>query len=324
MYTDRNLRATPAFTLSNEENRAVFVPATTIDAQGRTLNANALASSQLGRVLELTNTGDGTQYAEILEGTALLPRGIALTGSYTHNNANDNTTFGCCLARTSTTFTAIKSDPRDLSGSWGPSDTDFRHKFVVAGSIPLGWGVLLGGRYVGTNGRTFSAIVNGDINGDEATSNDLAFIFDPDDPSTPPAVAASMRKVLDNPRNVARDYLRANLGHIASRNGAFAPWTERIDARLAKTIHTLRGQSAEIGLDVFNVANLINHNWGAEYDLPIGISNQNPVVQRIPLLNVVGFNQTTHQYLYTVNENFGVLQKTGNPYQIQLAVRYGF
>jgi len=29
-------------------------------------------------------------------------------------------------------------------------------------------------------------------------------------------------------------------------------------------------------------------------------------------------------YTYTVNENFGVLQKTGNPYQMQLSVRYGF
>jgi hypothetical protein len=324
MYTDRNLRATPAFTLGNEENRAVFVPASTIDAQGHTLNANALVSSSLGRVLELTNTGEGRDHTAIVEAAASLPFNATLNASYTYNKSLDNTSFGCCLARTATTFTAIKSDPRDLSGSWGPSDLDFRHKVSIAGSMPTRWGVLVGLRYVGQNGRPFSAIVNGDINGDEATSNDLAFIFDPNDPSTPPAIAASMRKVLDNPNNVARDYLRANLGHIASRNGAFAPWVERLDMRLSKTIHTIRGQNAEIGLDVFNVANLLNHNWGAEYDLPVGISNQNPVVQRLPLLNVVGFNQTTKQYVYTVNENFGVLQKSGNPYQIQLAVRYGF
>ena len=324
MYIDRNLVATPAFTLGNEENRAVFVPATTIDAQGHTLNANALASPALGRVLELENVGEGREHAAVLEAEAALPfRGI-LNASYTYNKSLDNTTFGCCLARTATTYTAIKSDPRDLSGSWGPSDTDFRHKWVVAGSVPTRWGILLGGRYVGMNGRPFSAVVNGDINGDEATGNDLAFVFDPNDPSTPAAVAASMRRVLANPRNVARDYLLQNLGHIASRNGAFAPWTGRVDARLAKTIHMIGGQSAEIGLDVFNVANLINHNWGAEYQLPVGISNQNPVVQRIPLLNVVGFNQATKQYVYTVNENFGVLQKAGNPYQMQLSLRYAF
>jgi len=324
MYSDRNLRAAPAFTLSNEENRAVFVPAATIDAQGRTLNANALVSPSLGRVLELVNTGEARQHAEIAEAHAALPLGALMDVSYTHNVARDNTTFGCCLGRTSTTFTAIRSDPRDLSGSWGPSDTDFRHKLVFAGSLPIGWGVQLGGRYVGSSGLPFSAIVNGDINGDEATSNDLAFVFDPNDPATPSAIAASMRKVLDNPRNVARGYLRDNLGRIASRNGATAPWSERIDMRLSKTIRTTRGQSAELGVDVFNVANLLNRSWGAQYTLPVGISNQNPVVQRIPLLNVVGFNQTTRQYVYTVNENFGVLQKSGNPYQVQLAARCRF
>ena len=94
--------------------------------------------------------------------------------------------------------------------------------------------------------------------------------------------------------------------------------------RLINTFRTAGRQYAEVGLDIYNFANFLNHRWGAEYQLPVGISNQNPVVQRIPLLNVVGFNQATRQYTYTVNENFGVLQKGGNPYQIQLAVRYGF
>jgi hypothetical protein len=133
-----------------------------------------------------------------------------------------------------------------------------------------------------------------------------------------------MRKVLDNPRNVARGYLRDHLGRVASRNGAMVPWTARIDVRLAKSVRTVGSQSAEIGLDVFNFANLLNAKWGAESLLPTGISNQNPVVQRVPLLNVTGFDQATRRYVYTVNENFGVLQQGGAPYQVQLAVRYRF
>jgi hypothetical protein len=78
------------------------------------------------------------------------------------------------------------------------------------------------------------------------------------------------------------------------------------------------------GFDVFNAANLLNRHWGADYLLPVGISNQSPVVQRIPLLNVTGFNQATRTYVYAVNENFGVLQKVGRPYQIQLSARYRF
>jgi hypothetical protein len=87
---------------------------------------------------------------------------VSVSASYTYNRATDNTTYGCCLARTATTYTAVVSDPRDLSGSWGPSDTDFRHKVVASGALGLPWGVRLGGRYVGSNGRTFSAVINGD------------------------------------------------------------------------------------------------------------------------------------------------------------------
>lgn len=324
MYLDRNLRQGAAFTLSNEANRPVFVPATTIDAVGRTLNTNALANAQLGRVLKLENAGRATNRAALVEAALTLPHAARLDGSFTFNRAYDNSTFGCCLGRTATTYTPAPGDPRDLSGSWGPSDTEFRHKVVLSGTAPNFWGVQVGARYVGSRGRPISAVVNGDINGDEATSNDLAFVFDPNDPSTPTAVAAAMKRVLANPRNVAREYLKKNLGRIATRNGAFAPWTERIDLRATKEIRTIRGQWMTLGLDIFNVANLINSNWGAEYQLPVGISNQNPVVQRLPLLNVVGFSQATRTYNYTVNENFGVLQKAGNPYQIQLSLRYGF
>ncbi len=140
-----------------------------------------------------------------------------------NNRARDNSTYGCCLARTATTFSAIRDDPRDLSGSWGPSDTDFRHKFVLAVSLPAIVGVRVSGRYLGSNGRPFSAIVNGDINGDQNTSTDLAFVVDPDDPNTPSDIAAAMWSVLANPKNAARAYLRENLGRVASPNDAFAP-----------------------------------------------------------------------------------------------------
>jgi hypothetical protein len=324
-YTDLNLRADPAFTLDNEANRPVFVPAASItNTTPFTNNRNALKDPRLSRVLGLTSIGEANQLSAIAEASVRLPKDGGLYLAYTWNRARDNSTYGCCLARTAATFTAIQGDPRDLQGSWGPSDLDFRHKVVAVATSPALWGFRLSARYVGQTGLPFSLVVNGDINGDESNANDLAFLFDPNDPATAPDVAASMRKVLANPDNVARDYIASHLGQIAGRNTIYAPWNSRVDLRLSKRFATFRAQSAELTVDVFNFLNLLNGDWGGQYLLPAGISTQNPVLQRIPLLNVIGFDQATRRYRYSVNENVGVLQKQGDPYTIQLGVRYGF
>ena len=62
-------------------------------------------------------------------------------------------------------------------------------------------------------------------------------------------------------------------------------------------------------VDLYNVLNLINSGWGAERVFPVGISSQNPVVNRLPLLRIVGFDPATQRFRYTVNEQVGVLPK---------------
>ena len=323
-YFDRNLRDAPAFMLDNELGRAVFVPANTIPATGRTSARFAYKDPAFSHVLELVSAGRATQRAAILDAALALPGSAVMRASYTYNRSRDNSTFSCCIARTASLLTPVRSDPRDLSGSWGASDYDFRHKLVAYGELPAWRGITVGARYVGVSGRPFSLTVNGDINGDDYASNDLAFVFDPDDPATPPDIAASMRRILANPRSVARDYVRRSLGTIAARNGGRAPWAQRVDLRVAHRFPTTSGQFAELVVDVYNVANLLNPRWGGQYLLPQGISASNPTTQQLPLLNVVGFDQATRRYRYTVNESVGVLRKRGDPYQLQLGMRYSF
>jgi hypothetical protein len=59
----------------------------------------------------------------------------------------------------------------------------------------------------------------------------------------------------------------------------------------------------------------VNHNWGAVRVVPG--ANQT-------LLNVIAFDQTSREYRYRVNPNFGRTVKSGNRYQMQLGVRYEF
>jgi hypothetical protein len=333
-YVDRNLRDAPVFRLPAEGGRGVWVPAASIPAgTGVTDVRHASRVPAFARVVAL-ESGAWAEHAALTAelayrlGDRVGDRvGDRLRGTlgYAWARARDNSTYGCCLARTATTFTPVVDDPRDLRQAWAASDFDARHRLVGTVDVRAPLGLAMAARYVATSGRPFSLVVDGDINGDEANGNDRAFLFDPDDPATTADVAASMRRVLANPDNLARDYIRAHLGQVAGRNTIYTPWTHRVDVRVARRFAVGTGavRSAEVLLDVFNAGNLLNRGWGAQYQLPAGISSQNPVVNRVPLLRVVGFDPATLRYRYTVNETAGVLPKTGDPYQLQLGVRLG-
>jgi hypothetical protein len=160
--------------------------------------------------------------------------------------------------------------------------------------------------------------VNADINGDflggtGSTNNDLAFVFDPNDVKTDPAIAKAMQTVIDNPANRAADFIKKSIGKVSDRNGGINPFYGTVDLRLAKAIRIYKKQALTLSVDVFNFANLLDKNWGGSYLL----GNQN-------LLNVTGFDQVKKQYVYSVNTNVGVISRGGTPYQIQLGARYTF
>lgn len=325
-YIDRNLRGSPAFRLANEAGRAVWVPAASIpSASGITDVRNASANPAFARVLSLESVGEARQWSVTGELAVAPSRWLNGTMAYAYSRATDNSTYGCCMARTATAFTAIREDPRDLASAWGPADGDLTHRITGTGNLSLPFGLNVSARYVGSSGRPFSLVVDGDINGDEATGNDLAFVFDPNDASTPPEVATSMRRMLADPRNAARHYLARTGGQVSTRNALRTPFTHRVDARLSRTFLLAPGKRPrrmELLLDVFNLGHLLNTNWGAQYLLPTGISAQNPVVNRVPLLRVVGFDAAQQRYRYVVNENAGVLARGGDPWQLQLSLRF--
>ena len=235
------------------------------------------------------------------------------------------------MANTST-FRPVKSDPRSLD-EINYSDNQFRHKLVAYGSTPAVEGVVLSVRFTGIGGTRYSLLVDGDINGDfvggPGNDNDLAFVFNPNNPEVAQAVRTSMQKVLDNPENRSVDHIRSSIGTIADRNGGENPFAGTFDVRLSKIFKTFRTQKLELSVDVFNFANFLGQtldgvitkgaearsgrNWGGNFNL----GNQT-------LLIPSGFNATTRQYSYRVNENVGVTQKNGTPYSVQLGARYSF
>ncbi len=118
--------------------------------------------------------------------------------------------------------------------------------------------------YEGRTGRPYSFVYNNDANGDGNSSrNDLFYV--PNGPgdvfftanSTAGDIAAFWNYIDRTPG------LRRYAGKVAERNANVSPWTNQIDIRLAQEIPLGFGDTrAEVFLDIQNLGNLINRDWG--------------------------------------------------------------
>lgn len=315
MYLDRNIVDEPYFRLANEANRGVYVPASTIKtSNGATDWTKGRKSQNIGRVLELVSEGKINSFTFILDGTYRYYKDGQITASYTWNDTKDNTSYNGNVANSATLFQMVVDDPRDLS-RMNYSNTQYRNKVVIYGTFPTFYGFTLAARYSGLGGTRYSLRVSGNVNGDFVNSNDLAFVFDPNNTALDANFTKAMNEALNNPDNLAKDYMKESVGKIAERNGGINGFYGTWDLRLSKKIYVTekKEKGIEFSADLFNVANLLDKNAGVSKIL----GNQN-------LLTLKSFNQTTNQYVYAVNPNVGVTNPGGTPYQFQISARLFF
>ena len=314
MYVDRNMVDQPYFRLANEGNRGVYVPAESILADGTVNWANGRKTDKVGRVLEMVSEGKVNQFAFVVEGTWRYFKDGQLSVSYTWNDTKDNTSYNGNVANSATLSQMVVDDPRDLS-KMTYSNNQFRHKVVIYGTAPTFWGISIGARFSGIGGTRYSLAVGGNLNGDFVDSNDLAYIYDPNDPATPEYLREGINNILNNPEveQSTKDYIRKSFGKVAERNGGVNGFYGTLDLRLAKKFNLYKKHSLELSVDIFNVANLLNKDWGAGHTL----GKQN-------IYTIKSFDQDKKQFVYNVNPNTGVSSLNGTPYQFQIGLRYAF
>jgi hypothetical protein len=271
-------------------------------------------STNVGRVLELVSEGKVNQFAFVLDGTYRYWKDGEFSFSYTWNDSKDNTSYNGDVANTATLNLMVKDDPRDLSRI-NYSDIQFRHKVVFYGTLPTFYGVSVGIRYSGIGGTRYSLAVNGNVNGDFVTTNDLAYVFDINDDKVPEKYRTGINTILNNPAasETLKEYIRKSNGQMAERNGGINGFNGVWDLRIAKKFTVYKSQYIEISADLFNVENLLNKSWGASQTLG-----------KQSIYTLRGFDNTTNTYNYDVNSNIGEINPGGNPWQLQLGIRFGF
>ncbi|GHU58471.1 cell envelope biogenesis protein OmpA [Bacteroidia bacterium] len=315
MYVDRNMVDAPFFRLGNEGGRGVYVPASSIStSRGTTDWTSGRKSENIGRVLELVSEGKNNTYTFVADATWRYFQDGQITASYTWNDSKDNTSYNGNVANSATLYQMVVDDPRDLS-TMNYSDVQFRHKIVFYGSSPTFHGFTVGLRYSGLGGTRYSMVVNGNINGDFVTGNDLAFVFDPNSPGTSQEIRDGINGLLNN-EEVAesfKTYLRESSGKVAKRNGGVNGLNGVCDLRITKRFDIYRKHGVELSFDIFNVANLLDKEKG----LVKNLGKQN-------LYSVTGFDAGKQQYTYSVNKSAGIITPSGNPWQMQFGLKYSF
>ncbi|HEY4335567.1 MAG TPA: hypothetical protein VGM89_06705, partial [Puia sp.] len=158
-----------------------------------------------------------------------------------------------------------------------------------------------------------STYVNKDIIGETNDGTNLAYVYDPSNPATPTAIATGLRSLLQKTSPQFRQYLMNNFGKFAPYNGGLMPWRTQWNLSAAYDLKITGTHKITFRADIFNVLNLLNYKWGGYTQ----IINTN-------LYNVTGFDQASHSFTYSVNQNAGTAQKTASYYSVQFGARYSF
>ncbi|MBN9379580.1 MAG: TonB-dependent receptor [Chitinophagaceae bacterium] len=180
----------------------------------------------------------------------------------------------------------------------GYSNFDLRHHIVATLGGAYSWNPVhttsLNFFYSGQSGSPYTVIYAG-VPGNILNPNSaLPYI---------PTVAESQTMITSATRDAfnafvdADSYLKTRRGKYAERNGMRTPWNHELDLKLMHEFHlssTNRQHTLAISLDIFNVLNLINNDWGH-------------------ITFVSNLNNYTVNFLKFVKDNDGTGKAPGDP-----------
>jgi len=313
--TDLNLKRTPEFVTN--EGREVYVPASTLAATGanaQPILANSRISANFNQVRYFTNTKWSSKFiGAVIEATAQLGRDGSFSLSYARGKATGTPPYDNGDPRNANFAVGSSYHTYSSYGKNWYSDGDQRNKLVALLLSPTFYGFSISSSFQAYQANRYSAYINKDVIGEGNDGTNLAYIYDPNNPSTPASIRAGMQTLLTNTSPEYRKFLQSNFGKFAPYNGGIMPWRTQWNTSVAYDLKLGGTHKITFRADIYNVLNLINYKWGGYNQ----IINTN-------LYNLAGFDQATHSFQYTVNTNAGAKQKTASYYSVQFGARYSF
>jgi Carboxypeptidase regulatory-like domain len=336
-YTDRDGRVLYADTI----NANGSVPFSSTSRDGRWLDSLRHVAFTEG-IIEVTNQSKDFNYSLSAQLNRRFSDRFEATIAYTFTKSED--------VQSLTSDRAISNwrNGRQLSEAHedlqtSPSVFSRPHRVLAYGTYTFPWRSVstdVTVYYEHISGLPISYVASGDLNGDGYNGNDLLYI--PRDATDPNEIrigtgtgaafvqnvtaAQAFQRFID-----AQPCLAKQRGHIMQRDSCRSPAEDRVDISVRQSIPEYRGHQLAVQLDVFNLLNFLNKNWG-QIKLPTlspTFPDQRALIQTGR--NPGALNQSIPTFTFD-NRLYDATTGTPKPfdgrissvYQIQLSVRYSF
>ncbi|MDQ0107096.1 hypothetical protein J2T02_002213 [Chitinophaga terrae (ex Kim and Jung 2007)] len=301
-----------------------------------TFPANNKVSPKATNAIVLDNTSKGWSYSLSAQFSKAFDFGLNASVAYAYQNAKDITSSPGSQAASAFNGNAIVNDPNNPVLSY----TSFlvQHRVVGTLSYKIKYAKILATTvsliYEGSpfsdafNNTRISYVYSGNANRDGSTgNNDLIYVpkdkndiilipSNPDDKRTPDQIWNDLNSFISSDK-----YLNSRRGKFAERNGDHYPWWNHFDVKIIQDIDFARiapksKSKLQASLDIINVGNLLNSNWGVAQT----VNTPNFLIYR-------DSNGPNGQQRYSFN-NIGspFLDATNilSRWQMQLGIRYLF
>lgn len=294
----------PSGTLNGVDNRPVYTSDDIIN------NAYVFTNSDKGRIWNVAVKAQKT-----------FTNGLYTSLAYSYLDSKDVNSIEAEITGDAFAFNAALGDVNNDQLSYSRyGDT---HRFIGVASKKWtygndNWATTISTFFEYAQGGRFNYTYGGDINGDGSGLNDLIYVPTSSEINQMQFSGAGQAAAFDD--YIAQDdYLSGRRGQYAERYGALAPWRGRWDVKFLQDLNFKVGGDAvntlQFSVDILNVGNLINSEWG--------LIQQPNNVQPIGV-TVDGSGNPTYTFNPDQTETFGYDSSLMSRWQMQFGLRYIF
>lgn len=216
------------------------------------------------------------------------------------------------------------------------SNFDIRHRSITNLTYTIKWEKffeksLISLVFNAQSGSPFTYIYSGDLNRDGSPNNDLLYVPKDKNEIVLTDIKDAGGNVLvssDEQWNQLESYvngdkyLSSRKGKYTERNGGRTPWNNQLDLRISNEIRLGKKtkQTLQVLVDIINLTNLINRNWGHQYFVP---NTTNAGYSLITVKSINSSGVATYQFNNPGSKPWQV-DPIASRWQMQIGLRFNF